>query len=74
MPLGLFVRSASHNAFLAHAVSSQAAQACAASFVAFGAGNSIPAVWTDIYKLAYEKACASLAPSRFQAMLEPCMN
>ncbi len=74
MPLGLFVRSASHNASLAHAVNSQAVQACVASFMALEAGNSIPEAWTDIYKLAYEKACASLAPSRFQAMLEPCMN
>lgn len=74
MPLGLFVRSTGHNASLAHAVNSQAAQACVASFMVFKAGNSIPAVWTDIYKLAYEKACASLAPSRFQSMLEPCMN
>ena len=74
MSLGLFVRSVGHNASLTHVGSSQAAQACVASFMGYEAGISIPAVWTDIYKLAYEKACASLAPSRFQVMLEPCMN
>jgi hypothetical protein len=74
MPLGLFARSALHNASLADVVTSPAAQASVASFLASETGNLVPAAWTDVYKMAYEKACTSLAPSRFQVMLEPCMN
>ncbi|MGO9598416.1 MAG: hypothetical protein ACLP7Q_10550 [Isosphaeraceae bacterium] len=74
MLLGLFARSVGHNTSLAHAVTSPAAQASVASFLVNDAVSTIPAVWTDVYKLAYEKACLALAPSRFQMMLEPGMN
>ena len=74
MPLGLFARSVGHNASLAHVVTSPAAQASVASFLVNDAVSTVPAVWMDVYKLAYEKACLALAPSRFQVMLEPSMN
>jgi len=74
MHYGLFARSVGHNASLALVATSPVAQACVASFLASEGGYLVPAVWTDVYKLAYEQALASLAPSRFQVMLEPCMN
>jgi hypothetical protein len=74
MPISLFTLSAGHNASLALMATSPAAQACVSCFLTLEAGATIPAVWTDVYKLAYEQACASLAPSRFQVMLQPCMN
>jgi hypothetical protein len=74
MPIGLFARSVGLNASLALVATSPTAQACVASFLASEGGYLVPAVWADVYKLAYEQACASLAPSRFQAMTQPCMN
>ena len=74
MPLELFARSVGHNVSLAHVVTSPAAQACVASFLSNDADIAVPAVWTNVYKLAYVKACLALAPSLFQTMLEPCMN
>jgi hypothetical protein len=74
MPIGLFARSVGHNASLALVATSPAARTCVASFLPFGGGYLVPAMWTDVYKLAYEQACASLASSRFQVMLQPCMN
>lgn len=74
MPLGLFARSVGHNASLALVAGIPVAQACVASFLVNDAVSTVPAVWMDVYKLAYEKACLALAPSRFQMMLEPGMN
>ena len=74
MPLEVFARSVGHNASLARMVTSPAAQACVTSFLANDAVIAVPAVWTNVYRLAYEKACLEFAPSLFQTMLEPCMN
>ena len=74
MPLEVFARSVGHNASLAHLVASPAAQACVTSFLVNDAVIAVPAVWMNIYRLAYEKAYLALAPSLFQTMLEPCMN
>ena len=74
MPLGQFARSVGHNASLAQVVTHPAAQAFGASFAATDSAIAVPAAWTNLYRLAYEKACLSLAPSVFQVMLEPSMN
>ncbi len=37
-------------------------------------GYAVCAVWTQIYRLAYQQAQAALQPSRFQKTLEPCWN
>jgi hypothetical protein len=74
MPISLFTLSTGHNASLAMVATSPAAQAYVSCFVTGEAGAALPPAWTDVYKLAYEKARAALAPSRFQVMLEPCMN
>ena len=74
MPIGLFTRSFSHDLSLALVATSPAAQACVSCFLTAEAGAVVPAVWMDVYKVAYEQARASLAPSRFQVMLQPSLN
>jgi len=74
MPIGPFTRALGHDLSLALVATSPAAQACVCSFLTPEAGAAVPAVWTDIYKLAYEQARAALAPSRFQVMLQPSLN
>jgi hypothetical protein len=74
MPIGPFTQSLGHDLSLALVATSPAAQACVSCFLTAEAGAVVPAVWMDVYKLAYEKARAALVPSRFQVMLQPCMN
>lgn len=74
MSLGLFTRSNDQNFSLAHVATGPAAQACVACFLAPESGTSVPGTWMEVYRLAYEQARASLEPSRFQVMLQPCWN
>lgn len=65
-------------------VSPSAAQVSAATIPTFGAeaggfgpangGYAVSGPWAAIYRLAYERALAATAPSRFQRMMEPCWN
>ncbi|MGO9598720.1 MAG: hypothetical protein ACLP7Q_12095 [Isosphaeraceae bacterium] len=74
MPIGPFTRSVGRDLSLAQVAASLVAQAHLSCFLTPEAACAVPAAWTSVYKLAYEKAVASLAPSRFQVMLQPCMN
>lgn len=53
------------------------AMACPAgvgSFQPSAGGFVVSGPWAEIYRLAYERALAMNAPSRFQKMMEPCWN
>lgn len=76
MPFGMFTRSVGHDSSLALVAIRPTAQACVACllFLAPEAGISVAGSCMDVYRLAYEQARASLEPSRFQVMLQPCWN
>jgi len=74
MPNRPFTRLVGHDLSLAQVATSLSAQAHVNCFMAPEIASAVPAAWVNIYKIAYEKAVASLAPSRFQLMLQPCMN
>lgn len=46
----------------------------AAPFTPVTGGFMVGGPWAAMYRLAYEQALAMNGPSRFQKMLEPCMN
>ncbi len=49
-------------------------KAVAGSFTPVAGGLVVGGAWAAMYRLAYEQALATTGPSRFQKMLEPCMN
>jgi hypothetical protein len=74
MLFGMFTRSVGHDSSLALVAIRPTAQACVACFLVPEAGFSVAGSCMDVYRLAYEQAHASLEPSRFQVMLQPCWN
>lgn len=74
MSFGPFTRSIGRDFSLTEVATSLAAQAHASSLLTPEMGFVVPAAWTNVYRMAYEKAVASLAPSRFQVMLQPSVN
>lgn len=74
MPFGLFTQAIGCDFSLAQVATSLAAQAHVSYFLTSEMGSAVPATWTNLYKMAYEKALAAQAPSRFQVMIQPCMN
>ncbi len=52
-----------------------ASEPIAAAWLPTASGGFVVAgPWAAIYRLAYERALAAQAPSRFQKMMEPCWN
>jgi hypothetical protein len=74
MPYGPFLRTVGHHFPLALMATSTTAQVCPSCFQAPDAGMSVPALWINVYKLAYEQARIALEPSRFQVVFQPCWN
>lgn len=74
MPFGLYTRSVYPDFSLALVATSPSAQACVAGFLVPESGISVPGAWMEVYRRAYDQARASLEPSRFQVMLQPCWN
>ena len=65
------VPSASESVVQAHAPIHEHTNA---SFTPVAGGFMVGGPWVAMYRLAYEQALAMTGPSRFQRMLEPCMN
>jgi hypothetical protein len=74
MLYGPYARSTRHDISLTSVATSPTAQAFVACLITAESGVSVPGAWLDVYRRAYEQARASLEPSRFQVMLQPCWN
>jgi hypothetical protein len=74
MHYGPYARLIGHNVSLALVATSPTAQARVACFVTPNSVTAVPSAWLDVYQRAYEQARASVEPSAFQVMLQPCWN
>ena len=74
MPYGLDSRTFGYGYSLALVAASPTARANVAVFLGPPSRTAFPGSWSEIYRQAYEQARATLTPSRFQVMLQPCWN